>query len=67
MFVSHFNFGLMTITVEFANGDVRETNTSYGYKDAMDTIRMLHKAFGIEHATLVDAETGECIAEVWPE
>lgn len=67
MFVSHYNFGLMVIHFVFADGDSRQTNVAYGYKDAMDLVRKMHKAFGIEQATFVDSETGEVIADVFPE
>lgn len=66
MFISYQNFGLLKITFLFYDGDTRETNTEYGYKDALAAIKCVNDMYGVRRATLSCAMTGEVVAEVFP-
>ena len=67
MFISYKNFGMNEIHILFQSGEKLSTKNHYGFKDGLEKIRELHKMFGIEQANFVDAETGEIIAEIWPD
>ena len=67
MFISYENFGFSNIHITLKSGEKLSTKTAYGFKDAIEKIRELHKMFEIVEAILTDAETGEIVAEIWPD
>ena len=67
MFISYYNFGLLDMSVSFANGTKVSSKIGLGYLSAMEKIRKLHELFGIEMAILTDHNTGEVVAEIWPD
>lgn len=67
MFISYYNFGALDLSVVFTNGAKISSKSWTGYLSAVEEVRRLHKTFGVENAILTDHNTGEVVAEIWPD